>query len=207
VASGLRRRRGVAWTPLVSPPTRSLPVPLALALYGGMLVLAWAWRAGLYDESLWYASEAAQRAGPHWGRDLALGVALAGCVALASSWSERRTRWGRRLAEELAGALGPLSPAACLALAAASGVAEEALFRGALQPRVGLVMASLLFGLSHVPATRALRPWTALAVVLGLGLGVLFEATGSLAAPVAAHVGVNVVGLLSLSRRAALAGY
>jgi len=182
-----------------SPP--SLPVGRALALYGALLVVAWGWRTGLYDESLLYATEAARVAGLHWIRDLGLGLALAAMVALVSAASERWTRWGADLADELAGALGPVSARACVGLAFASGVAEEAFFRGALQPRVGLVAASLLFGLCHVPVRRALLPWTAFAVVLGFGLGALFEATGSLLAPVSLHVAVNTVGLLSLRRR------
>lgn len=182
-----------------SPP--SLPVGRTLAFYGVLFVVAWVWRTGLHDESLWYATGAARVAGLHWMRDLGLGLALAALVSLASAASERWTRWGADLADELAGALGPLSVRACLGLAFASGLAEEAFFRGALQPRVGLAAASLLFGLSHVPIRPALRPWTAFAVVLGFGLGALFEATGALLAPVSLHVAVNTVGLLSLRRR------
>ncbi|MGI9431474.1 MAG: CPBP family intramembrane glutamic endopeptidase, partial [Myxococcota bacterium] len=135
-------------------------------------------------------------------RDLGLGLALAALVSLASAASERWTRWGAQLSDELAGAVGPLSARACVGLAVASGLAEEAFFRGALQPRVGLVAASLLFGLAHVPIRRSLRPWTAFALVIGFGLGALFEATGSLLAPVTFHIAVNTVGLLSLSRQA-----
>jgi membrane protease YdiL (CAAX protease family) len=182
-----------------SPP--SLPVGRALVFYGVLLVVAWVWRTGIYDESLWYATEAARVAGTHWMRDLGLGLALAAIVSLASAASERWTRWGADLADELAGAVGPLSTRACLVLAFASGVAEEAFFRGALQPRVGLVAASLLFALAHPPIRKALRPWTASALVLGLGFGAIFEATGALLAPVALHVAVNTVGLISLRHR------
>jgi membrane protease YdiL (CAAX protease family) len=184
---------------MAAPPR--LPLGPALAGYCALLVAAVAWRTGLHGEPLLFASEAAAGAGLRPGRDLVLGVGCALGVALASEWSERHTGWGRRLAATLADMVGPLSPAACLVLAFASGIAEEAFFRGALQPRVGLVAASLLFGLVHFPAARALRPWTVLAAILGLGLGLMFESTGSLLAPVAAHVTLNAVGLWQLAAK------
>jgi membrane protease YdiL (CAAX protease family) len=135
-------------------------------------------------------------------RDGALGMLCGLAAAGASTWSEGHTAWGRRLAAELSGLVGKLSRGEALALALASGLAEEAFFRGALQPRVGLVAASALFGLVHLPATRGLRAWTALALASGFGLGILFEATGSLVAPVTAHVVVNALGLWSLGGEA-----
>lgn len=184
------------------PEARPPLVAPALGLYGTLLAVAVAWRWGLHGESILYASEAAAREGLHPARDLALGAALAGVAVLGSLLAERYTAWARRVADELAPLVGPLSPAACLVLAAASGVGEEAFFRGALQPRVGLVAASLLFGLAHVPVTRALRAWMLEALAMGFALGWLFEATGALLAPLAAHVLVNALGLLTLRRRA-----
>lgn len=174
----------------------------ALLFYGALLAAAVLWRSVLLGEPLLFASEEAARAGLHPVRDLALGAACAIGAAAASGLAERRTAWGRRLAAELARLVGPLSRSEAFGLALASGVAEEAFFRGALQPRVGLVAASVLFALAHAPATRALRPWPAFALAAGLGLGLLFEATGSLLAPVAAHVLVNALGLASLGAEA-----
>ena len=182
--------------------TRRLPVGAALGLYAALFGAAVLWRTVLYGEPLLFADGAAARAGLHPFRDAALGAACAVAAAGASGLSESYTDWGRRLAAELSDLVGPLSRVECLALALASGIAEEAFFRGALQPRVGLVGASVLFGLAHLPATRGLRAWTALALASGFGLGFLFEATGSLVAPATAHVGVNAVGLWSLARKA-----
>jgi membrane protease YdiL (CAAX protease family) len=78
-------------------------------------------------------------------------------------------------------------------------VAEEAFFRGALQPHVGLVAASLIFGLAHFAPRRDLLPWTAFSLGAGLLLGGLFEMTGNLLAPVAAHALINAVNLRFLS--------
>jgi membrane protease YdiL (CAAX protease family) len=176
-----------------------VPLRAALVLYAALLAAAVLWRGVLCGEPLWFADAEAARAGLHPARDAALGAACGLAAAFASGAAERRTAWGRRLAAELAELVGPLSRGGCLALALASGVAEEAFFRGALQPRVGLLAASVLFGLAHLSVTPALRAWTALALASGLGLGLLFEATGSLVAPVTAHALVNALGLWSLS--------
>jgi membrane protease YdiL (CAAX protease family) len=101
----------------------------------------------------------------------------------------------------LGAALGPLSTRDCLVLALLSGIAEEALFRAALQPDVGLVAASLLFGLAHLAPRRELAPWTLFAVAAGLLFGALFDATGNLVAPCVAHFLVNAINLRRLAPR------
>ena len=62
-------------------------------------------------------------------------------------------------------------PAGVITLAIAAGVCEEALFRGALQPRLGILWTSLLFASVH---TQYGISFDALAVlVLAIGLGLL----------------------------------
>jgi membrane protease YdiL (CAAX protease family) len=85
-------------------------------------------------------------------------------------------------------------------LALSSGIAEEALFRGALQPVVGLVWASLLFALAHLVPRRELLPWSLFSLAAGFLLGGLYAATGNLVAPIVAHVVVNAANLRRLSR-------
>lgn len=138
--------------------------------------------------------------GVRWLPDLAAGLCGAAIALLSSRVITRRTRSGERLARSLAAVLGPLELRHCLWLAAASGVGEEAFFRGALQPRVGLLPASLLFGLAHFTPRRELRAWSLFAFAGGLGLGGLFEATGNLVAPVVAHAVLNAVNLRLLVR-------
>jgi hypothetical protein len=113
-----------------------------------------------------------------------------------------RTRAGDRLAQSLRAVLGPLSLGECWLLALVSGVAEEAFFRGALQPQVGLLAASLLFGAAHFVPRRELLLWTVFSIAAGLLLGWLFDATGNLVAPVVAHAGINGVNLRHLTRQA-----
>jgi hypothetical protein len=101
---------------------------------------------------------------------------------------------GRSLAE----LVGKRSLRDCIVLAVASGVAEEAFFRGVLQPALGWLLASLIFGLVHLAPKRELLPWTGFALAAGLVLGALFESTGNLVAPIVAHVGINAVNLRRL---------
>jgi hypothetical protein len=176
-------------------------VRTALLFYAGVLAAALL-VAGFTGHPLLYASSEASAAGIDWDTDLLIGMAAAAAAVAASSGLTGLTGWGDRLARALADILGPLSLRSCVLLALASGVAEEALFRGALQPAIGLTLASLLFGCAHFVPRRELLPWTAFTLAAGFGLGALYEATGNLVAPVVAHAGVNAVNLRVLSRRA-----
>jgi membrane protease YdiL (CAAX protease family) len=171
---------------------------LALLFYGALFGVALLW-AAFSGRSMLYASVRDQVRGVDWLGDVGAGALAAGIV-IALSWEvTRRSVWGRALAEALGQLLGPLSLRTCLLLAAVSGVAEEAFFRGSLQPRVGLVWASLLFGLAHFAPRRELLPWTLFSVAAGFLLGFLFEATGNLVAPIVAHVAINAVNLRLLA--------
>jgi len=189
--------------PAPHPPGRLRPplVRLALAFYGALLLAALVW-AALDGRALPWASADAARDGGAPLRDLAAGLLAAGIVVLASRQLTQRTRMGEQLARMLGAALGPLSLGECWLLAVVSGIAEEAFFRGALQPQVGLVAASLLFGAAHFVPRREILPWTLFAVAAGFLLGWLFDATGSLVAPIVAHACINGVNLRHLTRRA-----
>jgi uncharacterized protein len=77
-----------------------------------------------------------------------------------------------------------------------SGVGEEAFFRGALQPEIGLVASSLLFGVLHVGPDRRYLIWTLWAVAAGFLFGLLYLWTGGILTPVTAHVMHNGATLL-----------
>lgn len=172
-----------------------MPIGLVVGFYGALLAVAWAWRELADGVPPFRAPGAAPGSLGGWAGQLALGVAAGAALALASRAWTRRSPAGARLAEELARILGPVTPGRALLLALASGLAEEAFFRGALQPRVGLVPASLLFGLAHWGPTPGLRPWALYAALAGLGFGALFAWTGTLVAPAAAHAATNALNL------------
>lgn len=77
-------------------------------------------------------------------------------------------------------------------LAVLSSVSEEILFRGAVQPRLGLVFTSVLFAFTHLQ--YAVSPATLVVLLIGLVLGLLRRRFGTWAA-VLAHFGYNF-GLL-----------
>lgn len=199
----VERDRGADW--LGAAPLRPKPgwrlVRLASLFYGAMLLAAALWRVGWFGEPLFYASDVAATQGVDWLSDLAVGLLAAALVVFVSWHFTLRTRSGTALARALAEAIGPVSIPQGLLLAVISGICEEAFFRGALQPRAGLLLASILFGLAHFVPRRELVPWSAFSLASGLLLGGLFELTGNLLAPIAAHVGVNAVNLPLLARR------
>lgn len=110
--------------------------------------------------------------------------------------------WGpaRQIREMLVAALGP-SLAVCrwydlLLLAAVAGLGEEALFRGALQPLLGLWGSNVLFGLLH-PLSLL---YVLLAGAMGAYLGWLFDATQNLFAPTVTHGVYDFLAFLVVAR-------
>jgi membrane protease YdiL (CAAX protease family) len=106
-----------------------------------------------------------------------LGVAAAGLAAVGGvnagmEWLERAQFHALWLRDQDMTKLiaGDLSVGAALVLGVSAGVGEEVMVRGALQPRVGLVWASLLFAAGHVQYT-----WFGMltVVLLGVTLGVV----------------------------------
>lgn len=172
-------------------------VGVAIVFYGLLFAAALIW-VRLEGRSLALRSQGATVA---WLRDVALGLATAAVLVAASGALTVATAAGRALADALARVLGRPGLGVCVALAAISGLAEEAFFRGALQPRVGLAVASVLFAAAHFAPRREFLPWPFFAFAAGLAFGALFDATGNLVAPVVAHAGVNAWNLRWLAMR------
>lgn len=108
----------------------------------------------------------------------ALGLALVWGVNAGMEWLER-TRFpalyaaDQRMVSLMASGMGV---GAAIVLGLCAGIGEEVLVRGALQPRVGLVAASLLFACAHVQYT-----WFGILTVglLGVALGILRARTNT----------------------------
>ena len=160
-------------------------VPLAL------VALAWAWLGGdrlaWSLDSYWFSASYPVRL----ALSLALGLTLAFVVVAATPALVKRTAWARELHAELKEIISPLSPTEITLLALASGLGEELFFRGALQPVLGLLLTSLIFGALHIGPKKVFLAWTFWAFVMGLLFGAIFELTGVLWGPVLAHVGIN----------------
>lgn len=96
--------------------------------------------------------------------------------------------------QHLFGGLG--GPVGIGALALLPGICEEALFRGALQPRIGLLATALLFTLIH---TQYGLSFDTLAVfVIAIGLGLIRSYTNTTASATC-HVSYNLLVGLGIS--------
>lgn len=141
---------------------------------------------------------------------VALGV-LVGTVAVGVSWLVvRRTESGGDLARLLAGSVAGLRLPEALVLALGAGIAEEAVFRGALWTLiaslwgdgVALALTSVAFGAVHGGFSSRMRTWSLFALGVGAALGGLRWATGGILAPIVAHVLIDAINLPLLARQA-----
>ena len=136
----------------------------------------------------------------------AVGLGLATMLPLVTARWARRVlvlRGLRRAWNALESGLGPgLGRADIVVLTLCSAISEEVFFRGVLQPEVGVVAASVTFGLLH-PLGAAYVAW---ATAAGAGFGVLYLATGSLIAPAIAHGTYNLLALTYLRQRSSRPG-
>jgi len=130
-----------------------------------------------------------------------IGVSTACCTVALGVLLYRLLPALRVLARELAPHLvDGVSKGDLVLVAVFSGVGEEAFFRGALQPALGIVFTSLLFGALHVGPDRRYLVWTLFSVGAGFLFGSLYEWTGGLLAPMVAHVLHNAAMLLLWKR-------
>lgn len=114
-------------------------------------------------------------------------------TALVTYWRPLRI-----VVERLAGLIAwdEMKTSDYFAIALMAALGEEPLFRGVLQPLIGLVPTAVIFGLLH--ATSAAH--VILAGLLGLVLGWLYQWGASLWPPIAAHLTIDLVTGLLLAR-------
>lgn len=122
--------------------------------------------------------QAAERLGlviPAWWQ-VVLAVAAAGAFFafglgmdwLSHAWTPDVARQVDSTTQRLFGGLG--TPLGIAALALAPGICEEIMFRGALQPRLGLIATALLFTCIHTQYGLTLDALSVFVIALGLGL-------------------------------------
>lgn len=183
------------------PVRRSRPLALVrmgpvLLLYAAMSMAAVAW--GLLRGPPDLITPDAVPMGPWAANACGLGLGLA--AVLLSRGLLVRVGRVRHLSLRMARLLGPLDGPTILVLAVVSAVAEELLFRGAMQPTLGLVPSALIFGGLHIGPDRSFWPWTLNAAVMGLALGGLVWGTGSVLPAVLAHFTINFFNFHQLER-------
>lgn len=139
---------------------------------------------------------------------LLLGIAFAAVYWVASMLGSRFIA-SRRSAAQIAGSynrldLSGLNP---LWMALAAGVGEELLFRGALQPLLGIWITSVVFVLVHVRAYRLdtlnkrvlLQSISIFAISVELGYVAIYA---GLLTAIMVHAGMDAVGLFVIRRMA-----
>ena len=129
-----------------------------------------------------------------------IGLALGLGMVFLSRLAVHRFDWARRLHNDFRQILGKLSAREILVLAVASSVGEELLFRGALQPIIGVWAQAVVFALLHIGPGLRFLPWTVSALAIGLLFGFLFQMTGDLGAPIVAHFAINYMNLHFIAR-------
>lgn len=136
--------------------------------------------------------------GTGWPRALLATAAITLAVHLLSRLAHATLRNLRHGARDVQRLLGNLTLPQIAAVALASGIGEEMLFRGWLLHETGLWISSIVFGLVHFPPNRQWFYWPFFAVAMSLVLGWLYLWTGSLLFPVLLHAGVNFLNLQML---------
>jgi membrane protease YdiL (CAAX protease family) len=124
-----------------------------------------------------------------------MGVCIGAATVAATRAMVRRAAWARALHAALRPAVHGAGDGTLLALALASAIGEELLFRGLLVPLVGVVFSSIVFGALHQIRGQARWWWMGWATGMGLLFAVVYRATGSLLGPVIAHAAINAANL------------
>jgi uncharacterized protein len=88
---------------------------------------------------------------------------------------------------------GLMTVAGAIVLGLSAGISEEILFRGALQPRLGLLLSAALFAIGHLQ--YGLTVATLEVFVIGLVLGLVRNRTNTTTA-ILVHAGYNAAGVL-----------
>ncbi len=132
---------------------------------------------------------------PAWWQ-LALALAAAGAFfalgqgsdVISHAWTPDVARRVDMTTQHLFGLLG--NPAGIAAVALLPGLCEEILFRGALQPRIGLVATALLFTAIHTQYGASVD--TVAVFVIAIGLGVIRKYTNTTTTCVT-HISYNLL--------------
>ncbi|MFO0586457.1 MAG: CPBP family intramembrane glutamic endopeptidase [Polyangiaceae bacterium] len=178
----------------------SVTATRALIIYGAMAAIAVTVALVLRDGPAWEhpAPWLHLKKPAGVAASAALGFLLSLLAIAATRIVVSRFAWGRRLHRDLRPTARDLTTAQIFLLAGLSSLGEELLFRGVLTPAIGVVMSAALFGLAHQMGGPSRWVWVGWAIVVGIGLGAVFAATGSLLGPLLAHAITNTVNLAYL---------
>ena len=144
-------------------------------------------RLGLVTPSWWHITLALGAAGAFWG------------LSEASQWLSQLltpdlTDKVNKTSNHLFGGLG--GPLGIASLALLPGICEEIMFRGALQPRLGLLATAVLFTAIHTEYGLSIDVVTIFVIAIGFGLVRRYANTTS---TITCHVAYNLLAAIGLS--------
>jgi membrane protease YdiL (CAAX protease family) len=188
VAAGL-----VGWSGLIDPRLPPRVQPVARAALGAVLVAATRAPLGLHPPQLW--------SGLRLGFAVAAPVIL-GVAASTAAPAVRSAMADRDLPDPASGWLAVRIPFGTVwSEEAAYRAALGTMAAGAFGPTGGRLLQSVAFGLSHIADARGTdEPVIATVLVTGVAgwfFGLLLERSGSLAAPMLAHLAINEAGAVA----------
>lgn len=129
-------------------------------------------------------------------RDFGLGLLLGlGIMGLSTGMYYAWPQYRESADTYLALVLKPLEIQDALWVGLLPGLSEELLFRGMALPTLGLVLSSLLFGVSHLLDWRQ-WPYAVWATGIGLLLGIATLWSQNLLVAVVAHVTTNLLSTI-----------
>jgi membrane protease YdiL (CAAX protease family) len=135
-----------------------------------------------------------------WG--VVTGLATLGLVQLlskSSTWFEQALRQSSgKTSQE---ALRTAGYGVLVVMVVMNAVGEEVLFRGGLQPWIGLLPAALLFGFSHGGWRRQMVSYAVVAAFSGTLFGIAYWVSGTLWVPVVAHALHNLISVYFIDKR------
>jgi uncharacterized protein len=166
-------------------------LPIVVLGEGILLVVAFA--------AAWYAELPVTWGDRAGGVTLGVGAAVALAAVNLMLLRARGNRWpGDSLRHVCSAIVRPLfehvNGIQIVTVSVLAGAAEELLFRGVLQPLVGLPAASAIFGAVHVGG-RGFIGYGAWAACIGVLFGWLMVTTGGLLAPIVAHAVYDALAL------------
>lgn len=141
---------------------------------------------------------------PFW-HQLIVSFAFAACAVGAASIALAVPRLRRAMPVPSGMQAIDLSGSKPIQIGLAAGVGEELLFRAALQPLVGLWLASAIFAIAHIrtaafaDSTVKKVAYLANVFLAGVALGLVYQYVGLLAA-ILIHAVIDVVSLASVHR-------
>lgn len=88
-----------------------------------------------------------------------------------------------------------------LVVVTAAALGEEVLFRGGLQPLIGVFPAAILFGFSHGGWKKEMWAYAVAASISGSAFGAVYAWTGNIWVPITAHALHNVLSTVLMGKK------